>query len=444
MDFTRPAKNFLRLPTDHSINPDVRQNFRRNIIANTLDGIIWMLGDSFVSIYTILPVFASTLTDSAIIIGLVPALMNAGWFLPQLLMAGYIKRLPQKMPFAKIMCIVERIPYIFLPLTAFLIPYISKDWAVIFFVLVIAWRGFAGGMVALPWQEVIASVIPSPVRSRFFGVSRTLGRIMGVIGSAITTLILARFTYPNNYGISFLIGGIFIWISLFFFIQTKEPKKVTTSVDERPVQKLNIWDDFRSYKHILKNDSNIVRYLASRILFQSGNMAVAFLAVFGLQRFQLPDEQAAIFSGLLFFSGTLGFVLLSLVGDWLGARLTLLISDILQAIVILLAFISPGVWAIYVLFFILGFAQSGYIIGELILGMELGPEEDRAIYIGLVRSLPGIFILTAPLLGGLLVEQLGYRSMFVIALALSVLGIIVMLGVKDPHAIKKTKIKRIL
>lgn len=182
-----------------------------------------MLGESFVSVYTILPVFASTLTDSAIVIGLVPALLNAGWFIPQILMAGYVKRLPQKMPFAKIMGFVERLPYIFLSLTAFLLPWISREAAVILFLFVMAWRGFAGGMVALPWQEVIASVIPSPVRSRFFGFSRTLGRILSVLGSAVTTVILALVSYPNNYGISFVIGGVFIWASLLFFIQTKEP-----------------------------------------------------------------------------------------------------------------------------------------------------------------------------------------------------------------------------
>jgi MFS family permease len=435
MHFIQPAKNFLRLPTDQTVNPEIRQNFKRNFIVNTLDCVIWMMGDSFVSIYTILPVFASTLTDSAVVIGLVPALMNAGWFLPQLLMAGYVKRLPQKMPFAKIMCFVDRIPTIFLPLTAFLLPHISKDWAVILFILVIAWRGFAGGMVALPWQEVIASVIPSPVRSRFFGVSRTLGRMMGVIGSGITTFILATFAYPNNYGISFLIGGIFIWISLFFFIQTKEPNANSLSIDQQQTQKIRIRDDFRSYKQILERDSNIVRYLASRILFQLGNMAIAFLAVYGLQQYRLADEHAAIFSALLFLSGTLGSMFLSLVGDRLGARQTLLFSDVLQAIVLLLAFISPGVWAMYVVFFILGFAQSGYIIGELILGMELGPEEERAIYIGLTRSLPGIFILFAPLFGGFLVEQFGYQSMFFIALMLSIIGIILMLGVKDRYPV---------
>jgi len=431
MRIPQSAKKFLQLPADQYINSEVRQNFKRNFIFNALDNIIWMFGDSFVSIYTILPVFASKLTDSAILIGLVPALMNAGWVIPQLLMAGYVKRLPQKMPFAKAMCIVERIPYIFLPLTAFLLPWISKDLAVIFFMFMTAWRGFAGGMIALPWQEVIASVIPPPVRSRFFGFARTFGRIMSVIGSGVATVILAKFSYPNNYGLSFLTGGIFIWVSFIFFTQTVEPKRTIAESNPNSDQKQGILQDFKSYKKILKNDANIVRYLFSRILFQLGSMAVAFLAVYGIQKYQLADEQAAIFSGLIFFSSTVGFLFLSIVGDRLGARQTLLISDILQASVLLLAFITPGVWAIYILFIILGVAQAFYLIGELILGMELGPEEERAVYIGLTRSIPGIFILLAPLLGGFLVEQFGYKAMFLTAFVVSLIGFILLLGVKD-------------
>lgn len=399
-----------------------------------------MLGDSFVSVYTILPVFASTLTDSAIVIGLVPALLNAGWFIPQILMAGYVKRLPQKMPFAKIMGFVERLPYIFLPMTAFLLPWISREAAVILFLFVMAWRGFAGGMVALPWQEVIASVIPSPVRSRFFGFSRTFGRILSVLGSAVTIVILASVSYPNNYGISFVIGAVFIWASLFFFIQTKEPKGQATVLDNKNNLKTSISDDIKSYRQILAKDRNITRYLISRVMFQMGNMAVAFLAVYGTQRYQLADQQAAVFSGLLFFGGTLGFVILSVVGDRLGARRTLMISDLLQSFVLLLALISPNIWGIYVLFLFLGFAQSGYMLGEMILGMELGPEEDRAIYIRLTRSLPGFVILFAPLLGGFFVDRLGYSVMFIVALIATAMGFVHLLGVQDRQTPALSKI----
>lgn len=439
MRLNQNLQRFLRLPDDQHIDPEVRRNFKPNAINNSLDVIFWLLGESFVSVSTILPVFASTLTDSTVLIGLVPALINAGWFIPQLLMAGYVQRLPLKMPFARSMAVVERIPYIILPLTAFILRWISKDLALVFFILVIAWRGLASGMVALPWQEVIATVIPSPVRSRFFGVSRTFGRILGVVGSVVTSLILGKLAYPNNYALSFLIGAIFIWTSYFFFVKTIEPNSNTSGLKSHQEESKKIFSDLSAYKNILKQDTNFVRYLISRAMFQMGGMATAFLAVFGIQNYQLTDDQAAIFTGLIFISGTLAFIFLSMIGDRIGPRQTLIISDILHLGVLFLAFSSPGVWSIYIIFLILGFAQSSYVLGELIIAMELGPEEERPIYIGLARTLPGILILIAPLIGGVLVGQFGYRVMFLVAIGFSLAGIVILLGVKDRKRLNKTK-----
>jgi len=439
MRISQSFKHFLQLPTDQPIDCEVRHNFRRNFINNALDGIFWMLGESFVSVSTILPVFASTLTDSPVLIGLVPALINAGWFLPQLLMAGHVQRLAQKMPFARAMAIVERLPYLVLPLTAYLLHWISVELALIFFMLVIAWRGVASGMVALPWQEVIASVIPSPVRSRFFGVSRTIGRIMGVLGSIISGTVLALMTYPNNYALSFLIGAVFIWVSYFFFAKTIEPMTEIKESDNIPNRNRNLLNDFQEYKATLQRDLNFVKYLISRTFFQMSSMAIAFLAVYGIQHYRLADEQAAIFTGIIFFSGTIGFLLYGWIGDRLGPRTVLLISDGMQAISLLLTLFNLGVWSIYIIFLILGFAQSGYIIGELIIVMELGPDEKRPTYIGLARTLPGFIILIAPLIGGLLVGQLGYRMMFTTALVFSVGGTLLLFGVKDRSRVSNSK-----
>lgn len=80
-------KNFLTIPNPDTLNQEVVKHFKRNFIANIMDAGFWFFGDSFVAAYTIMPVFISTLTNSPILIGLIPALEGAGWFLPQLCLA---------------------------------------------------------------------------------------------------------------------------------------------------------------------------------------------------------------------------------------------------------------------------------------------------------------------------------------------------------------------
>jgi MFS family permease len=422
MRIIKNIRKFLRLSPDQSVNPEVRKHFKRNFITNTLDGAFWLMGDSFISVETILPVFASTLTDSAVLIGLVPALFQAGWFIPQFFMAGQVKKLKQKLPFAKKFGLIERILYFIFPLTAFSLHWGTKELALWLFIFLVACRGLTSGIVALPWQEVIARVIPSPVRSRFFGVSRMLGRGMGLLGSVISGFILAEFAYPNNYGLSFLMGGFFIWISYFFFIRTIEPKENNINFSDEPSNSKDKWFDFSSYKAIFKNDINFRVYLFSRIVFQFGNMATGFLAVYGIQHFSMADEQAAVFSGLISVSGILGYIFWGIYGDDVGPRKVLLISNLIQVLTLVIAFLSRTIWPYYFIFLFFGFAQSGSIIGEMILGMELGKEEERPTYIGLARSLPGFFVLFAPIMGGILIEWLGYRSMFLVALTFLIIS----------------------
>jgi MFS family permease len=431
MNLKNSLVRFFRLPPDTATYPQVRAFFRRNFITNVLDGAFFMLGESFVSLNTILPVFASTLTDSPMIIGLVPALIQAGWLMPQLFLAPYVKGLPKKLPFTKAMALVERIPYLVLPLTAFLLPWMSKDAAIWIFMFIVAFRGFASGMVALPWQEMIARIIPGTVRSRFFGLQRTLGQIMGVLGSSAAGIILAGMAYPNNYGLSFLVGALFIWVSFYFFNRTQEPE---IPADPNPMQ-----EDaerhpamvFSAYRIIITEDKNFCRYLISRVIFQFGIMATGFLAVYGIRTFSLADEQAAVFSGLMFFSGIFGFSLWGVIGDRIGPHKVLLLSDLVRALVMILAFLAPNIWVFYLVFLFLGFSQAGGILGDLILGMELGSEEDRPIYLGLARSLPGVMVLIAPILAGSLVEWIGYRSMFLISFGFSLISFVYLMQVRE-------------
>jgi len=63
--------------------------------------------------------------------------------------------------------------------------------------------------------------------------------------------------------------------------------------------------------------------------------------------------------------------------------------------------------------------------------MELGTEEERPNYLGLARSLPGVFILVAPLIGGSVVTWFGYQSMFLFAVVFAVIGVGYLISVRE-------------
>ena len=114
----RRLDQFFALPDDTATSPEVIQHFRRNFLVNFCDITMWLFGASFVSVTTILPVYATKLTDSPLVIGLIPAPSDAGWFLPQLSMAPYVERLTRKLPTISWLGVLERVPYLVLALAA--------------------------------------------------------------------------------------------------------------------------------------------------------------------------------------------------------------------------------------------------------------------------------------------------------------------------------------
>ena len=82
----------------------VQNNLVRNFTVNVLDGTFFMLGMSFSSVVTVMPLFVSQLSSSPLLISLIPAIQNVGWFLPALFTAHYVEKLPRKKPFAQGHC----------------------------------------------------------------------------------------------------------------------------------------------------------------------------------------------------------------------------------------------------------------------------------------------------------------------------------------------------
>ena len=422
-------------PEDHVPAP-VAQHFKHNVLVNTIDLMFFFFADSFWSIQTIIPVFAATLTDSPLFIGLMPAIANAGWFLPQLFMSGIVSRERRKLPLSRKMGIAERIPYLFFPLLALAIPHLSRSVALLFLFILMTFRGIASGFSALPWQEVMARVFPISHRARVFSISRVMGQLMGVLGSAIAALVLSKLDYPYNYALGFGLAVIAQWISFTAYSQNHEPE---IEEPEPAAGAAAEGLDFALFGAILKRDANLRRYLLARSITFIGTMGSAFLAVYGINHFGLNDDQAAIFTGLLFASGLLGYAIWGAVGDRIGPKRMVTISLILWALALIVALTSPVIWVYYLVFVLYGIHNAGIGVGDLALVMELGDDSLRPVYLGMARTFTGGFLLVAPVIAGWLVGNWGYEAMFAASIAFTLLGAFFMNQVHDLPRVRQAE-----
>ena len=104
----------------------IRKNLKYNLFVNLVDGGMFGLGWGFGSMGTMLPLFVSRLTNSALIIGLIPALHGVAWQLPQLFLANKIARLRRYRPLVMLLTLHERVPFIGLALVAFFVAALNR------------------------------------------------------------------------------------------------------------------------------------------------------------------------------------------------------------------------------------------------------------------------------------------------------------------------------
>src|SRR5512132_4220458 len=150
-----------------SVEQFVRRHLRHNVIVNLLDGGFFGLAIGFASFSTILPLFVASMTDSATLIGLVPAIHGTGWLLPQLFTASHTAKLRRYKRTVLLMTIHERIPFLGLALVALLLPKIGIQAGLIATFVLLIWQGLGGGFTANSWTSMISKIIPTEYRGTF-------------------------------------------------------------------------------------------------------------------------------------------------------------------------------------------------------------------------------------------------------------------------------------
>jgi len=380
-----------------------------------------------VAAYTILPVFLSTLTDSPILIGLIPAMEGAGWFLPQLFLAKHIEGQNRRLPLVLKLSFLDRLPFLLLALVAFFIQDLNPNVAVLLFFIVYGVKVLSSGLVALPWQELIATVIPTSHRGRYWGSALISGKLLGMVGAFISGLVLTRVIYPRNYAFMFLIGFFCSAISFIFLSRNIEPE-----IDRQiPQENINLGKRIGS---ILQVDKNFFTFLVNRGLIFVGFMGMGFVTVYGIQKYALPVSYSALFTAIMMVSEIFGFGIWGILGDKNGYKQVLEISSLLLILGILSILLINSVGGVYIAFGIISLAHSGEYLADQNIAMEFGDEANRPTYIGMSKTLTGPFMLVAPIVAGTIVKTWGYQSMFLTAMVIAALGFVtIKFFVTDPR-----------
>lgn len=417
-------------PEPEILSQPVREKiYRRNFFHFLTDSILFTLAMSILGPTTVIPDFLRQLTNSEILIGLSGNLFTIGFTLPQLLIARYIVRYERK----KWWFVGPNIPVRFVILLfAGLIVWLGKEKPgviLVGFFIAYGITAFGDGLVGVPWADLAGTSLTARWRARMFGLTTIVTSIIMLLISPLIGVVLGEKGpgFPNNYAILFAVAGLLFVVSIvpgLFFHELPGGKAVQT---------LPTMGEFLpEIGRVLRQDGPFRAFILIRMLTNLFTMAAPFYIGYATVQLGLSSEVAVPVLVAMTTIGSLGG---ALAYTWLGERNNLLYirlalgSSVLLPICALLA-ASPGQMLgplpLYVGFLISGLAASSNLFAAYMNWVvDYAHADQRPVYVGLSNTLSALVLLVAPIIGGLLAEQFGYRPLFVVAMVMATAALFV-------------------
>lgn len=411
-----------------TLEKNIRKDLKHNVTVGLWDGSLFGAALGFASFGTILPLFVASMTDSALLIGLVPAIHSVGWQLPQLFTASRVSRLRSYRHTVLINTIHERLPFLGFAIVALLLPKIGLQTGLIITFIFLTWQGLGGGFTANPWTSMISKIIPPESRGTFFGSQAGLANLF-ISGSAVLAgYLLASVASPLNFAACFFLASIFFTLSWFALALTREPEDTEKII---PEEKTHFWDDS---KKILGRDKNFNWFLTARFLSQFATMGFSFYIIYALRRFGMDAVTAGFLTATLTISQTIANIGMGWIGDKIGHRAMLILGAFAALASSVLAWLAPSITWFYPIFILTGLTNVSIWTIGMTMTVDFGSESERPIYIGLSQTLTAPATILAPIVGGLIVDTAGFIPTFSISIVLSmVMASILIFLVKDPR-----------
>ncbi|NLG72600.1 MAG: MFS transporter [Chloroflexi bacterium] len=412
------------------IQSEIRKNLKYNIFANLMDGGFFGFAVGIASFVTVIPLFVSTMTDSAVLIGLIPAIHSVGWQLPQVLMAQGVARQRVYKPLMLRMSIHERLPFIGLALIAWFLPQIGLKWGLVLTYIMLIWQGLGGGLSATAWQAMIGKIIPPDWVGTFYGMQSAFNNLLGSIGATIAGLILSSMESPQDFALCFAIAAASLLFSFYWLSTTREPARAPEDV---PPPQPNFWAGLGA---ILRRDGNFRWFLTVRCLTQVAIIGLSFYTVYAVQDHGVDELQVGVFTSLLLAVQIVANPIMGWLGDRWSHRGMMAVGIVCATVSAVLAWLAPSPGWFYPVFILAGIANIANWTMSLAMTLEFGTEADRPAYIAMANSLVAPATILAPFLGGLLADAAGYRATFIASAIGGLITLLVLqIFVRDPRTL---------
>lgn len=399
---------------------------RRNFLFLMLDGATFAFAISLLSETTIIPAFVQSLSNSAVLVGLVAATFAMGRYLPQLVGAHLVRGRQRRKPLLMTIVIAERVGILAIAGTAQLIGVVSNEFVLVLFFIAFCGYAITTGLIGPVYGDFVAKALTKG-RGWYYGFVQLIGGVLGFSAALVAEHLIRTNEFPLGIQLCFWLCFLLSFLSIFFVAGLKEIDY--PHVEPRP----RFITTLRDIPALLADDLAYRRFLLARAFLAFSTLGVGFVVVDGINRVLVPSDAALLAAVFILSQALLGF-LLGLVGNYFGWKIVIVTGGVLIVLGMLGAIVADGLPVYFAIFAALGGANAVTIIGDQNMSIELAPTAKTSLYLGTTSTLLAPFFITGPLIAGAVAAPFGYPVIFASAAVLAVAGVLLALRFREPRS----------
>ena len=374
-----------------------------------IDGVFSQAQESFSGDY--IPLFALAAGASAGSIGVLAAaasLLSIAGFLPGAIVGA---RLRARKPF--VLASSGTVSRLFLPFLALLPLLVPSGASLVFLIIAMnALRILAGSFANASWTSLVADLVPSANRGRYFASRNMAIGVVALAASPLAGLIIGTINgrsvhaFPG-YQVSLLMAFTLGMVSTVSFSRIPEP----------PARKpARLREKARGFLELVRRNPPFAWLAASSLVWGlSVTMATPFFNMYLVTALGGNAATVGTAAGVFALAGLFGQAAFGRLIDRRGSRAILVLTGFLIPI-------FPLAWAlarvplhVYLINVGSGFLWAGYNLASFNILLEMSPAEDREAAVGLYQSAVAASAVLGPLLGGYLAGAVGFKAVFVLS-----------------------------
>lgn len=310
-------------------------------------------------------------------------------------------------------------------------PLLLPDTGAVWMVLV-GWVGTSafGTLGAAAWTALSADLVPDRLRGAYFASRNIINQFARLLAIPVAGQIIALIGEPTGYQVGLGLAFLFGIVSLYYY--STLPEHRPASHEER----LSLREALRRTRHM----STFLRFTFSHAVLQFGvTIGGPFIAVYMVEGVHLSVGTISLVTTANVLASLIGMRIMGPIHDRHGITWTMRFGLAIPLIPSLWLFVDYPWQAIAVNSFA-ALAWAGYNLGAFNLLLASTPDEHRPRYIAIHSTTVALAAAMGPLLGGWLLDETGFATVFGLSTAVRMAGLILFfLLVRDPAPAARTR-----